>query len=127
MFDVKVYNKSQIKKVRAYYTESMDYLTKKSTHSIEGNNSLEFKKLKAELQNYGSSCIHFIDQCTVEGRTVDDLAISYIQRKFEYIKKNIKEVYKNKDMSRNSYFSMPLHLTQSIGHIMHMFKGMKMA
>ena len=127
MFDVKVYNTSQIKKVRAFYKETIDYLAKKSSYSIEGDNSLEFKRLKAEIQSYGSSCIHFIDQCTVEGREVDDLAVSYIQRKFEYMKKNIKEVYNNKALSRNSYFTIPSHLTQSFGNIVHMFKGMKIA
>jgi len=96
MFDVKVYNDSQIKLVRSLGTQGVEMLKSKAKEIGEGFDSRDFKHFKEAMMRYVTSCTDFIENCSEEGRTVDHLAIAYMQRKFDWLKQQTLAHYRNK-------------------------------
>lgn len=96
MFDVKVYNDSQIKLVRSLGTQGVEMLKSKANEIGEGLESKDFKHFKETIVKYVTSCSDFIEGCSEEGRTVDHLAIAYMQRKLDFLKKQAASHYRNK-------------------------------
>lgn len=111
MFDVKVYNDSQIKLVRSLGTQGVEMLKSKAFEIGEGLESSDFKYFKDTIVRYMTSCTEFIESCSEEGRTVDHLAIAYMQRKFEFLKKQVAGHYRSKKQQIAASSPVSLRLT----------------
>jgi len=125
MFDVKVYNDSQIKLVRSLGTQGVEMLKSKANEIGEGFESKDFKHFKEAIIRYVSSCTDFIESCSEEGRTVDHLAIAYMQRKFDFMKRQTMAHYRNKKQLLKNSNPLSLKISnywESISGKMRLFR-----